>query len=78
MIVKIGIETKRSKRSIMMGIRSNKVVTIGLTLHMVQGVRDIAVRVGGNMRRGRGQMRGEGSRMVAMGVVVALCVTWHN
>merc|ERR1719350_1031144 len=34
------------------------------------------MRVGGSMRRGRGQMRGEsGSRMVAMGVVVALCIT---
>ena len=74
----IGIESKGSKWARVMVERSNKVVTIRLTLHMVQGVGDIAVRVGGSMRRGRGEMRGESSRMVAMGVVVALCVTWHN
>ena len=75
----ISIESKGSKWARVMVERSNKVVTIRLTLHMVQGVGDIAVRVGGSVRRGRGQVRVEGSsRMVAMGVVIALCVTWHN
>ena len=75
----IGIESKGSKWARVMVERSNKVVTIRLSLHMVQGVGDIAMRVGGSMRRGRGDMRVEvGSRMVAMGVVVDLCVTWHN
>ena len=79
----IGIESKRSKRARVMVERSNKVLTIRLTLHMVQGVGDIAMRVGGrrSMRGERrwGEVRVEGcSRMVAMRVVVALCVTWHN
>ena len=60
----IGIESERSKRARVMVERSNKVVTIRLSLHMVQGVGDIAMRVGGrgSMRgeRGWGEMRVEG------------------
>ena len=58
----IGIESERSKRARVMVERSNKVVTIRLSLHMVQGVGDIAMRVGGrgSMGGGRGGGGGEG------------------
>ena len=71
------IESKGSKGSRMMVESSNKIMTKCLALHMVQRVRNIAVSV----RRGGMGWRGPGgvqSRVVAMGVVVALCVTWVN
>ena len=76
----IGIESEGSKGSRVMVERSNKIMTIGLALHMVQWMRDIAMSVGGRMMRGNmrgwGEGRVEGSRrMVSMGVVVALRIT---
>lgn len=76
----IGIESEGSKGSRVMVERSNKIMTIGLALHMVKGMRNIAVSVGGRMMRGNmrgwGEGRVEGSgRMVSMGVVVALRIT---
>ena len=59
--------------------RSNKIVTIGLALHMVQGMWNIAMSVVERMvggMRGLGEVRMKGSgRMVSMGMVVALCIT---
>ena len=56
----IGIESKGSKGSRVMVERSNEIMTIGLALHMVQGVRNIAMTVGERMMRdnlrGRGYM----------------------